>query len=91
MTVDLPPGAETGWHKHPVPVYAYVVSGTLSVDLDDGTRLTFREGDAVIEVVDTMHNGANRGTEPVRLVVVYCGAEGTPNVVRPAPPSESGR
>ena len=34
MIVDLPPGAETGWHKHPVPVYAYVISGNLTVELE---------------------------------------------------------
>lgn len=85
MIVDLPPGAETGWHKHPVPVYAYVVSGNLSVDLEDGKQLSFGAGEAVIEVVNTLHNGRNRGSEPVRLVVFYLGAEGTPNVVKPGP------
>ena len=83
MTVVLAPGAETGWHKHPVPVYAYVVSGTLSVELADGQRLTYPPGDAVIEVVNTLHNGKNNGTEPVKLAVFYLGAEGTANVVKP--------
>ena len=83
MTVVLAPGAETGWHKHPVPVYAYVVSGTLSVELADGQRLTYPQGDAVIEVVNTLHNGKNNGTEPVKLAVFYLGAEGTANVVKP--------
>jgi quercetin dioxygenase-like cupin family protein len=85
MTVDLAPSAETGWHKHPVPVYAYVVSGKLSVELEDGKALSFVAGDAVIEVVNVMHNGINRGTEPVKLAVFYLGAEGTPNVIKPAP------
>ena len=82
MTVDLAPGAETGWHKHPVPVYAYVVSGTLAVELEDGKHLSFVAGDAIIEVVNTMHNGRNSGTVPVKLAVFYLGAEGTPNVIR---------
>jgi quercetin dioxygenase-like cupin family protein len=82
MTVDLAPGAETGWHKHPVPVYAYVVSGSLDVELAGGTALTYRAGDAIIEVVDTLHNGRNRGTEPVKLAVFYLGSEGTPNVIK---------
>ena len=85
MTVDLAPGAETGWHKHPVPVYAYVVSGNLSVELEDGKVLSFVAGEAVIEVVNVMHNGKNRGTEPVKLAVFYLGAEGTSNVIKPIP------
>lgn len=83
MTVDLAPGAETGWHQHPVPVYAYVVSGTLSVELEKGQVLSFGTGEAVIEVVNTLHNGKNKGTEPVKLAVFYLGAEGQPNVVKP--------
>ncbi len=83
MTVDLAPGAETGWHKHPVPVYAYVISGNLSVELEDGKLLSFSAGEAIIEVVNTMHNGKNIGTEPVKLAVFYLGAEGTPIVIKP--------
>ena len=84
MTVDLAPGAETGWHKHPFPVYAYVVSGALSVELEDGTVLSFTAGDAIIEVVNTMHNGKNRGNVAVKLAVFYLGVEGVPNVIREA-------
>ena len=82
MTVDLAPGAETGWHQHPVPVYAYVVAGKLSVELADGKVLNFRAGDAIIEVVNTPHNGKNSGTEPVRLAVFYLGSEGKANVIK---------
>jgi quercetin dioxygenase-like cupin family protein len=82
MTVDLAPGSETGGHKHPVPVYAYVVSGSLSVELEDGKLLSFAAGEAIIEVVNTMHNGRNSGAVPVKLAVFYLGAEGVPNVVR---------
>ena len=38
MTVELAPGAETGWHEHPVPVYAYVMAGTLSACVTAQTR-----------------------------------------------------
>jgi quercetin dioxygenase-like cupin family protein len=82
MTVELAPGAETGWHKHPMPVYAYVVSGSLTVELEDGSRSSFSAGEAIIEVVNTMHNGRGKGAEPVKLAVFYLGAEGVPTVIR---------
>lgn len=82
MTVDIAPGAETGWHKHPIPVYAYVISGTIEVELEDGRKLTFQEGDAIVEVVDTFHNGRNKGATPVRLAVFYTGIAGQPNVIK---------
>lgn len=83
MTVDIAPGAETGWHKHPVPVYAYVLSGELTVELEGGQRLRYGTGAAIIEVVNTLHNGKNSGAEPVKLAVFYLGAEGVPNVIKP--------
>lgn len=85
MTVELMPGAETGWHMHPVPVYAYVISGRLSVEIEGGKQLSFSAGEAIIEVVNTLHNGKNMGTEPVKLAVFYLGAAGIPNVIKPAP------
>jgi quercetin dioxygenase-like cupin family protein len=85
MFVELTPGAETGWHKHPNPVYAYVISGNLSVELEDGKCLSFAAGDAIIEVVNTLHNGKNNGTEPVKLAVFYLGVEGTPIVIKQEP------
>lgn len=85
MTVDLAPGAETGWHTHPIPVYAYVASGSLSVELEGGRELSFSAGDAIIEVVNTLHNGRNKGTEPVKLAVFYLGIEGAPTVIKQKP------
>lgn len=65
-----------------MPVYAYVVSGHLTVEIEGGKILSFAPGEAIIEVVNTLHNGQNRGDEPVKLAVFYLGAEGTPNVIR---------
>ena len=79
MTVEIPPGAETGWHLHTVPVYAYVLAGRLEVELADGKILNFKQGDAIVEVQNLAHNGRNKGKEPVRLVVFYTGEAGRPN------------
>ncbi len=84
--VILNPGAETGWHTHASPVYAYVLSGTLAVDYVDGTGKVFATGEAIIEVVNTPHNGRTVGAEQVRLIVFYLGIKGKPNSVKvPAP------
>ncbi len=88
MTVTIPPGAETGWHLHTVPVYAFVLSGRLVVELADGKSLNFKQGDAIVEVQNLAHNGSNRGGETVSLAVFYTGEEGRANVTRVAPPGE---
>ncbi|MGZ3607418.1 MAG: cupin domain-containing protein [Syntrophales bacterium] len=86
MTVELPAGAETGWHTHPVPVYAYIISGSLTIEVEGKNTSVFQAGDAIIEVVNTRHCGKNTGTVPVKLVVFYTGAENLPNVTRTAAP-----
>jgi quercetin dioxygenase-like cupin family protein len=86
MEVVIAPGAQTGWHKHPVPVYAYVISGSLSVDIEGSKSTKFNAGDVIIEVVNVRHNGINKGNEPVKLIVFYTGAKDVPEVIKtPAP------
>ena len=82
MNVEIAPGKETGWHSHPMEVYAYVLSGRLTVEMEGGKTTEFKKGDAIIEVVNLKHNGINKGKIPVKLVVFYLGGEGMPNVIK---------
>jgi quercetin dioxygenase-like cupin family protein len=81
MKVEIKPGAETGWHSHPVPLYAYVLEGDLTVEVKGGNAYHFTAGDAIVEVVNIPHNGKNLGTTPVKLIAFYTGETGTPNTV----------
>ena len=81
MKVEIKPGAETGWHSHAVPLYAYVLEGDLTVEIKGGNTYHFTAGDAIVEVVNIPHNGKNLGTTPVTLIVFYTGETGTPNTV----------
>lgn len=85
--VTMLPGEETGWHKHDVPMFGYIIEGEVTVDYGaKGTRV-YRQGDAVVEAVDWPHNGRNTGKVPARILAVFMGAEGVPNTVMlPAAP-----
>ncbi len=76
LVVEISPGGETGWHLHPVPSFALVLEGELEVQLKDGAVLRVKSGEAMAEVVNTLHNGRNVGTVPVKLVVFYAGSVG---------------
>jgi quercetin dioxygenase-like cupin family protein len=78
----IPRGASTGWHRHDAPLYAYVLSGTLTVDYDGGITKTYTKGGAIMEAIGTRHNGHNDGKEAVRLLVVNVGAAGVANSVK---------
>jgi quercetin dioxygenase-like cupin family protein len=82
LHVEIPAGKETGWHKHPVPGFAYILSGQLNVQLKDGSSHSYRAGQGFAEVANTLHNGVNEGSEPVKLVVVFTGIVGQPYTVK---------
>ncbi len=74
--IEIAPGAETGWHLHPVPSFGLVLEGTLEVTLKEGQVKRLQAGEALAEVVDTLHNGRNVGNIPAKIVVFYTGAVG---------------
>ena len=77
MLIEIAPGAETGWHLHPVASFAYILEGELEVSLKDGSVKRLAPGQALAEVVNTLHNGRNVGSGPAKLVVFYAGAVGS--------------
>jgi quercetin dioxygenase-like cupin family protein len=83
--VELAPGQQTGWHEHDVPMYGYVLEGTLSVEYATGVTNLYEAGSAIMEAEGVMHNGTNTGDGPMRVLVVYIGAEGLANAVKQAP------
>lgn len=83
VIVTLAPGEETGRHRHPVPLYGQVLSGELTVDYGELGSKSYRAGDAFMEAMNTWHNGHNTGDGPLRILAIYMGAVGVPNVERP--------
>jgi quercetin dioxygenase-like cupin family protein len=82
IEVTIPPGAETGWHRHPVPGYAYVLSGSLTLEVEGVATRTLRAGEAYAELVGVRHNGKNSGNDPVKLIAFFTGEKGMPFTVR---------
>ena len=78
VKVILPPGKSTGWHKHFFPVFAYVLQGTLTVEIEKMKALQFPVNSSFSEVVNTLHNGVNNGKEDVILIAFFLGEKGKP-------------
>ena len=68
---EFPAGQKLGWHHHPVMNYGILVQGELTIIGQDGKEKTVHEGEAVVEMVNTIHHGENRGTKPVILYMFY--------------------
>lgn len=90
LMVTLPVGKNTGWHQHPVPLVSYVLQGEITVEIADGTKHTFHEGEAFAECVNTLHEGTNTGSVPTKLVICVIGEKNTPFTIKqeaaPSPP-----
>ena len=76
--VTIPPGKSTGWHKHTIPVFAYVLKGNLTVELENKQTKQFSENTTFSEVINVFHNGVNNGKEDVVLIAFYMGEKGKP-------------
>ena len=74
----FPAGQTLGWHHHPVMNYGVLVQGELTIIDKDGTEKVVRAGEAVVEMVGTIHHGENRGTQPAILYMFYLSQEGLP-------------
>jgi quercetin dioxygenase-like cupin family protein len=79
LRVEIPPGRETRWHTHPVPGFAYVISGTLTVALKDGRQLRFTASQSLAESVDVLHDGKNLDAMPGRTRPRLSRREKSPN------------
>ncbi|MBR1921100.1 MAG: cupin domain-containing protein [Kiritimatiellae bacterium] len=78
----FPRGSKLGWHHHPVMNYGIVQQGELTIIGLDGKEKTVRAGEAVVEMVGTVHHGENRGDRTVVLDMFYISQNGTPTAVQ---------
>jgi quercetin dioxygenase-like cupin family protein len=83
MLIEIMPGAETGWHLHPVPSFGMLLEGQLTVHLKDGRTKELKTGDVIVEVVNTLHNGRNTGATVAKLIVFYAGEKDAKLTVKP--------
>jgi quercetin dioxygenase-like cupin family protein len=83
VLAEVAPGGQVGRHMHPVPLFVYMLEGTLSIEMEGHGTHTFNAGQGFAEVVNNWHNGRNLTDKPVRFLIVFSGQKGTPNLIRP--------
>lgn len=80
--LTIPPGGVTAWMIHPVQPFLYVLEGALTVEFAaDGSRQTFKAGQAFLQTRTHWHRGRNDGTTPVRFLAVFVGAKDVPTIL----------
>jgi quercetin dioxygenase-like cupin family protein len=79
--ITIPAGMALPLHEHPYMTAGIVLEGIIEVRTDGGEKHIARAGDAVIELINQPHGGANIGEEDAIILVVYAGIEGQPVTV----------
>ena len=78
----FPAGKKLGWHHHPVMNYGILAQGELTIIGKDGQEKVVHEGEPVVEMVNTIHHGENRGNKPVILYMFYLSQKDLPLAVQ---------
>lgn len=74
----IPPKSQLPWHKHPSINAGCLIKGEITVVAEDGSEQLVKEGEGLIELVDTWHYGRNDGEVPAEIIVVYAGVKDVP-------------
>jgi quercetin dioxygenase-like cupin family protein len=85
VRVDLAPGGTSPPHRHPGFVFAYVLSGTVRSQLNDGPATEYGPGQSWVEPPATLHRLTQNPSafEPASLLAVWVATDGAKLVVPP--------
>lgn len=80
LTVNYAPGAASDAHLHPGSVFAYVLEGTITSQLEGQPPHTYHEGDSWYEPPRIHHliSRNSSSTRPATLLVFSIAADGAP-------------
>lgn len=89
MRYEFPPGQKLGWHHHDVINFGVVQQGELTIIDIHGNVKVAHAGEALVEMVGTIHHGENNGPETVVLTMFYVIPKGEAiSVAHPEIPQE---
>lgn len=77
LKMTVPAHSVLPWHTHPMPNAAYIVSGEITVEQENGVKRHFTAGEVIPETVNTMHRGTV-GDQPAEFIVFYAGIKDMP-------------
>jgi quercetin dioxygenase-like cupin family protein len=75
--VDIPQGVSVGKHTHPGEEVAYVMQGTMQVEIE-GVAKTVKAGEPFLIPAGKVHDAKNIGTGPAQVLATYIVEKGKP-------------
>ncbi|MFC5046197.1 cupin domain-containing protein [Aquimarina hainanensis] len=78
LKITIPPKTKLPLHRHPEINAGVLLKGALTVISEANDTLYLKEGDPIVELVNSWHFGKNEGNKPAEIVVFYAGVQGSP-------------
>ena len=79
---ELGPGANMGKHYHPGDAFAYILEGTMLLEIDGGQSVTLNSGQSGSLPPRTVHDDKNASqTAPLKFLVFHVAMKGDPLAV----------
>jgi quercetin dioxygenase-like cupin family protein len=75
---EFQPGATPGWHTHPGEEAAYVIEGTVILEIKGKPAVTLGPGKTFFIPAGTVHNATNKGSSIARVLATYIVEKGKP-------------
>lgn len=79
IVYEIEPGHRLGWHTDATEETQYIIAGTGTLFLEDGTTAPVGPGSVFVLPTDVKHDLANTGTETLRAVAFFAAAMFTQN------------
>lgn len=83
--VEKAPGAATELHRHPAPVFVYILEGELESQIDDEKPKVYKKGDVFYEPHGALHKVARNPskTSRLRFLAVFLSTKGEKELLIP--------
>jgi len=79
VLAEIAPGATTGKHYHPAHEFAYVLEGSLTLEVQGKPPITLKPGGINHQPPRQVHEGKNTSrTDPVKILAFYLSEKGQP-------------
>ncbi len=83
VTVEYPPGAGSDAHRHPGPVFGFILEGSISIQIEPGPIVTYQAGQVFYEPPLHVHRVSRNPskTRPAKLLAFIITQKGQPLTV----------
>ena len=81
---EVAPGSESGRHTHPGDEVAYILEGTVTIEIQGKPAVMKKAGEGLIIPAGTVHNARNTSKAVAKVLATYIIEKGKP-VATPVP------